>query len=32
MKYSKDVGINWHLRFRKEIDKLTKEVELLQAK
>ena len=32
MKYSKDVGINWHLRFRQEIDRLTKEVEVLQAR
>jgi hypothetical protein len=32
MKYSKDVGINWHLRFRQKIDRLTKEVEVLQAR
>tara|TARA_R100001463_G_scaffold1697_1_gene7403 strand:- start:581 stop:775 length:195 start_codon:yes stop_codon:yes gene_type:complete len=32
MKYSKDIGVNWHLRFRKEILKLTQELEIVQAK
>tara|TARA_R110002033_G_scaffold40239_1_gene80472 strand:+ start:369 stop:584 length:216 start_codon:yes stop_codon:yes gene_type:complete len=31
MKYSKDVGINWHLRFRLIIQELTEELELTQV-
>ena len=31
MKYSKDVGVNWHLRFRLIIHELTEEVELTQV-
>ena len=30
MKYSKDVGINWHLRFRLIIQELKEELELTQ--
>ena len=30
MKYSKDVGPNWHLRFRLIIQELTEELELTQ--
>jgi len=30
MKYSKDVGVNWHLRFRLMIQELTEELELTQ--
>ena len=30
MKYSKDVGVNWHLRFRLIIHELTEELELTQ--
>ncbi len=30
MKYSKDVGVNWHLRFRLIIQELTEELELTQ--
>jgi len=30
MKFSRDVGINWHLRFRQEIKKLTEENEKLK--
>jgi len=30
MKYSKDVGANWHLRFRLIIQELTEELELTQ--
>ena len=30
MKYSKDVGVNWHLRFRLIIKELTEELELTQ--
>ena len=30
MKFSRDVGINWHLRFRREIKKLTEENEKLK--
>ena len=30
MKFSRDVGINWHLRFRQEIKKLTEENETLK--
>jgi len=30
MKFSRDVGINWHLRFRQEIQKLTEENEKLK--
>jgi hypothetical protein len=32
MKYSKDVGINWHLRMRKEIQVLKDELEITQTK
>jgi cell division protein FtsB len=32
MKYDREVGVNWHLRFRLEIDKLKTENEKLQAK
>ena len=32
MKYDKDVGPNWHLRFRLIIHKLTQELETTQAK
>jgi hypothetical protein len=32
MKYSKDIGPNWHLRFRLIIRELTEELELTQAK
>ena len=31
MKFSKDVGKNWHLRFRLIIQELTEELELTQA-
>jgi hypothetical protein len=31
MKYSKDVGKNWHLRFRLIIQELTEELELTQV-
>ena len=31
MKYSKDVGINWHLRFRLIIQELKEELELTQV-
>ena len=31
MKFSKDVGINWHLRFRLIIQELTEELELTQV-
>ena len=30
MKYSKDIGPNWHLRFRLIIQELTEELELTQ--
>ena len=30
MKYSKDVGVNWHLRFRQIIKDLTDELEVTQ--
>ena len=30
MKYSRDVGVNWHLRFRLMIQELTEELELTQ--
>jgi len=30
MKYSRDVGINWHLRFRQHIKELTEELEVTQ--
>jgi hypothetical protein len=30
MKYDKDVGINWHLRFRLIIQELKEELELTQ--
>ena len=30
MKYSKDVGINWHLRFRLIIQELKEELELTE--
>ena len=30
MKYSRDVGINWHLRFRQHIKDLTEELEVTQ--
>ena len=30
MKYSKDVGTNWHLRFRLIIQELKEELELTQ--
>jgi hypothetical protein len=30
MKYSRDVGINWHLRFRQIIKELTEELEVTQ--
>ena len=30
MKYSKDVGVNWHLRFRQHIKDLTDELEVTQ--
>ncbi len=30
MKYSRDVGVNWHLRFRQIIKDLTEELELTQ--
>ena len=30
MKYSKDLGKNWHLRFRLIIQELTEELELTQ--
>ena len=32
MKFSKDIGKNWHLRFRLIIQELTEELELTQAK
>jgi len=32
MKYDKDVGQNWHLRFRIIIQKLTEELETTQAR
>jgi len=32
MKYDKDLGKNWHLRFRLIIQELTEELELTQAK
>jgi len=32
VKYSKDVGINWHLRMRKEIQVLKDELEITQTK
>ena len=28
MKYSRDVGVNWHLRFRQIIKDLTDELEV----
>jgi len=31
MKYSKDLGKNWHLRFRLIIQELTEELELTQV-
>jgi hypothetical protein len=31
MKFSKDVGKNWHLRFRLIIQELTEELELTQV-
>ena len=31
MKYDKDVGINWHLRFRLIIQELKEELELTQV-
>jgi hypothetical protein len=31
MKYDKDVGKNWHLRFRLIIQELTEELELTQV-
>ena len=31
MKFDKDVGRNWHLRFRLIIQELTEELELTQA-
>ena len=30
MKYCRDVGINWHLRFRQHIKELTEELEVTQ--
>jgi len=30
MKYSKDIGINWHLRFRLIIQELKEELEVTQ--
>ena len=30
MKYSKDIGVNWHLRFRLIIQELKEELELTQ--
>ena len=30
MKYSRDVGVNWHLRFRQHIKELTEELEVTQ--
>jgi len=30
MKYSKDIGLNWHLRFRLIIQELKEELELTQ--
>jgi predicted metal-dependent hydrolase len=30
MKYSRDVGVNWHLRFRQIIKDLTDELEVTQ--
>ena len=30
MKYSRDVGVNWHLRFRQHIKDLTEELEVTQ--
>ena len=30
MQFSRDIGINWHLRFRQEIDKLKQENEKLK--
>jgi len=30
MKYSKDVGVNWHLRFRQHIKDLTDELQVTQ--
>ena len=30
MKYDKDVGVNWHLRFRLIIQELKEELELTQ--
>ena len=32
MKYSKDVGVNWHLRFRQIIKDLTDELEVTQIR
>ena len=31
MKYSKDIGLNWHLRFRLIIQELKEELELTQV-
>ena len=30
MKYDRDVGVNWHLRFRQHIKDLTDELEVTQ--
>ena len=30
MRYSKDIGVNWHLRFRLIIQELKEELELTQ--